>query len=232
MLFYFSQAHREHPETGWGKTEEPGWQREEQTWGVLRDGPKTRQVSSPGNSEFYSLHIFWFRFIWKQPNMMRLPEFPGSKWLNASIFRGETHPFLCWVEISWIPAACFGRPGSGCSPRPGIRCETWQTGGYPPPHMPPFVGKSKLPPAMWTGPSSAHPPAQRFSGSDAVDGDLQTSYKMILGFKNVCSDSRLGIMDSPAGLSPNCPSVRTMSRSLEQRNSGKHSGRSLNSESG
>lgn len=43
---------------------------------------------------------------------------------------------------------------------------------------------------------------------------------------------QLCIISRPAGLSPNRPSVSTMSRSLEQRNSGKHSGRSLNSESG
>lgn len=85
----------------------------------------------------------------------------------------ETHSFLCWVGICRLPAACLGRPGWGRSPRPGLRCERWQTDGCPPPHMPPFVGTSEHQPARWTVPSSAHPLAPGFSESDAVERDLQ-----------------------------------------------------------
>lgn len=67
VLFYFSQAHRQHPETWCGLrsvAKEPGRQREEPAGGVVREGPYTLQAGSPGNSELYLLHIFWHGFIW------------------------------------------------------------------------------------------------------------------------------------------------------------------------
>ena len=172
VLFYFSQADGQHPETGRGQTEEPGWQREKRTWG-LREGPKTRQSSSYGDSDFHSLYIFWLRFIWKQSNTMRILQFPGWKRLKSIILGGETHSFLGWVGLWRLPAACHGRPGWGRSPTPGLRCQRWQTDRCPPPHLPPSVGTSERRPARWTAPSSVHPLALGFSESDAVERDLQ-----------------------------------------------------------
>lgn len=63
VLFYFSQADRQEPETRPGEAEEPCWQREEQTRGELGEGPKARQSGGSGNSDFYPLHVFRIRLI-------------------------------------------------------------------------------------------------------------------------------------------------------------------------
>ena len=64
VLFYFSQADRQHPQTWCLRSEakEPGGQREEPTGGAVR-GPHTLQAARPGNSELDLLHSFCHRLI-------------------------------------------------------------------------------------------------------------------------------------------------------------------------
>lgn len=64
VLFYFSQADRQHPDT-WcslqSVSKQPGWQIEEL---IVREGPDTLQAGTPGNSDLNLLHIFWHRLIY------------------------------------------------------------------------------------------------------------------------------------------------------------------------
>lgn len=59
----------------------------------------------------------------------------------------ETHSFLCWGGFCWLHTPSLGRPGSGRSPRPGLRCERWRTDGCPPPPTPPLLGTPGRQPA-------------------------------------------------------------------------------------